>query len=166
MAASVPSFLPSRLFYVTDYSNGFRFLIDTGAEVSVIPPSATDRKHRWTSLSLQAVNDSPIATYGDRLLTINIGLWQTFQWIFIVVDVIKPILGAEFLRQYSLLVDMAQNWLTYALTKLQVHRVSTTDTLPSPTLSSLIKLQWKTITQSSELMAHNKSLQTRKYFQK
>ena len=65
MAASAPGLLPSRLFYVTDRSNGFRFLVDTGAEVSVLPPSATDRKHRRDSLTLQAVNDSPIATYGD-----------------------------------------------------------------------------------------------------
>ena len=51
----------SPIFYVTDRSNGFRFLVDTGAEVSVIPHSATDRKHRRDSLTLQAVNDSPIA---------------------------------------------------------------------------------------------------------
>ena len=92
MAASGPGLLPSRLFYVTDRSNGYRFLVDTGAEVSVIPPSATDRKHRRTSLSLQAVNDSPIATYGHRLLTVNLGLRRTFQWVFIVADVSQTIL--------------------------------------------------------------------------
>ena len=43
MASSAPGLLTTRLFYVTDRSNGFRFLVDTGAEVSVIPPSATDR---------------------------------------------------------------------------------------------------------------------------
>ena len=74
MATSVPGLQQSRLFYITDRSNGFRFLVDTGAEVSVIPPSVADRKHPRTGLSLQAVNDSPIATYGDRLLTVNIGL--------------------------------------------------------------------------------------------
>jgi len=46
MAAGVPGLLPSRLFYVTDCSNGFRFLIDTGAEVSIIPPSPTDRRNQ------------------------------------------------------------------------------------------------------------------------
>ena len=46
MAASAPGLIQSHLFYITDCSNGLRFLIDTGAEVSVIPPSATDRKHR------------------------------------------------------------------------------------------------------------------------
>ena len=96
MAASAPGLLPSHLFYITDCSNGFRFLVNTGAEVSVIPPSSTDRKHRRDSLTLQAINDSPIATYGDRLLTVNIGLRQTFQWIFIVADVKQPILGADF----------------------------------------------------------------------
>ena len=74
MAAGVPGLLPSRLFYVTDRSNGFRFLVDIGAEVSVIPPTPTDRRHRQDKLNLQAVNDTPIATYGNRLLTINIGL--------------------------------------------------------------------------------------------
>ena len=74
MATSVPGLLPSHLFYITDCSNGFRLLVDTGTEVSVIPPSAADRIHPCTGLSLQAVNDSPITTYGDRLLTVNIGL--------------------------------------------------------------------------------------------
>ena len=45
---------------------------------SVIPPSATDRKRWQDSFILQVVNDSPIATYGNRLLTINIGLQQLF----------------------------------------------------------------------------------------
>ena len=66
--------LLSRLFYITDRSNGLHFLVDTGAEIRVIPPSATDRKHRRDSLTLQAVNDSPIPTYGDQLLTVSIGL--------------------------------------------------------------------------------------------
>ena len=136
MATSVPGLQRSRLFYITDRSNGFRFLVDTGAEVSVIPPSAADRKHPRTGLSLQAVNDSPIATYGDRLLTVNIGLRRKFQWVFIVADVKQPILGADFLRHYNLLVDMTHNRLTDAITTLQVQGITTTDTSPSPTLLS------------------------------
>lgn len=44
MVASVPGLLPSHLYfmYVTDWANCFHFLIDTGAEVSVILPSATE----------------------------------------------------------------------------------------------------------------------------
>ena len=133
MAASGPGLLPSHLFYVTDRFNGYCFLVDTTTEVSVIPLSATDRKHRRTNLSLQAVNDSPIATYGRQLLTVNLGLRQIFQWILIVADVTQPILGADFLRHYNLLVDVAHNRMTDALTNLQVHGVSTANTSPSPT---------------------------------
>lgn len=111
MAAGVPGLLPSCLFYVTDCSNGFCFLIDTGAEVSVIPPSSPDRKHRWGNFSLQAVNDTPIATCGNWLLTINIGLRWNFQWIFMVADVKQPILGADVLWHYNLLVDTAWQML-------------------------------------------------------
>lgn len=65
---------PSRLFYVTDKHSGSRFLVDTGAEASVIPPSPAERKHRQERSSLQAVNGTPIATYGSRSLTLDLGL--------------------------------------------------------------------------------------------
>ena len=96
MVTSVTGLQPSRLFYVTDNHTGLRFLVDTGAEISVIPPFAADRTHLKDSLSLQAVNNTPIATYGNRLLTLNIGLRRKFQWVFIVADVKNPILGAVF----------------------------------------------------------------------
>jgi len=64
MATSAPDLLPtSCLFYVTDHSTGLCFLVDTGTEVSVIPPSATDSKHRQDSFSLQAVKNTLIVTY-------------------------------------------------------------------------------------------------------
>ena len=46
----------NHLFYVTDRNSGLRFLVDTGAQVSVIPPSPADRQHRLDNLSLQAAN--------------------------------------------------------------------------------------------------------------
>ena len=61
------------LFYVTDKETHIRFLVDTGSEVSVIPPSASDRKHVPDTLSLTAVNNTPIPTYGKRLLNLNLG---------------------------------------------------------------------------------------------
>ena len=44
MVAGFPGLLQSRLFYATDRSNGFRFLIDAGAEISVMPPSPTSTR--------------------------------------------------------------------------------------------------------------------------
>lgn len=35
-----------RLFFIADRISGQRFLIDTGAEISVLPPSAIGRRHK------------------------------------------------------------------------------------------------------------------------
>ena len=92
---------PSRLFYVKDRPNELQFLVDTGAEVSIEPPTPTDCLHQQTRLSLQAVNNTTIATYGTRSPTLNLGLRQTFRWIFVIASVRKPILGADFLQHYE-----------------------------------------------------------------
>ena len=45
MAAGIDGLNPSHLFHIHDNSTGFRFFVDTGAEVSIVPPSHTDRNH-------------------------------------------------------------------------------------------------------------------------
>ena len=135
MATSVAGQQPSRLLYVTDSLTGLRFLVDTGADISAIPPSVSERKHRKDSFSLQAVvNNTPIATYGTRLRTLNIGLRRKFQWIFIIADVKTPILGADFLRHYSLLVDLKYKRLVDGITQLRIQGISTHTSSPSPLL--------------------------------
>ena len=134
MATGVTGLPTSRLFYVTDRSTGLRFLVDTGAEVSVIPPSRTDRKHIQTNLHLQAANNTPIMTFGSRSLTLDLGLRRNFRWVFTIADVRHPILGADFLRSYNLLVDMRRRRLTDSLTQLQVHGIRSTTCSPSPSL--------------------------------
>ena len=74
----------SRLFYIRDCSTGLRFLVDIGAEVSIVPPSRTEQTHRPENFSLQAVNKTMIATYGTRSLTLDLGLRRTFRWAFII----------------------------------------------------------------------------------
>ena len=54
----------SRLFFISDHTSGLRFLVDTGAEISVIPPSCTDRLFHPDALVLQAANDTLILTFG------------------------------------------------------------------------------------------------------
>ena len=134
MATSVPGHQPCRLFYITDCTNRLRFLVDTRAEVSVIPPSATSPSHLKSNLTLQAANNTPIPTYGNRLLTLNIGLRRTFQWVFIIADVKNPIIGADFLRHYGILVDLANNRLVDSLTQLQVQGIAVQEKSPSPTI--------------------------------
>ena len=131
-ATSVPGLVPSRLFYVSDRVCGLRFLVDTGAEVSVLSPSHTERKFPQASLTLQAVNGSPIQTFGTRSLTLSLGLRRTFRWVFIVADVAQPILGADFLRHFNLLVDMKRSRLVDSTTELHIQGISLQTTSPQP----------------------------------
>ena len=74
MVTNTPGLPPSRLFFVTDCHSGLHFLIDTGAEVSVLPVSSLSRPPPPTGHSLQAVNNSSIATFGAKSHTLNLGL--------------------------------------------------------------------------------------------
>ena len=146
LAATSTGQQPSRLFYVTDRNSSFRFLVDTSEEASVVPPSAAERKHRQERSNLQAVNGTPIATYGSRSITLNLGLRRTFRWVFIIADTPFPILGADFLRHYSLLVDMRHNRLFDTLTQLKVQGIVSKDVSPSPTfLHTIPKNEYEAI---------------------
>ncbi|CAE1280398.1 unnamed protein product [Acanthosepion pharaonis] len=109
----------SRLFYVWDRRNHIKFLVDTGAAISVIPPKEQqDRKA--TPYKLQAANGSTIETYGAKTLTLNIGMRRDFTWTFTQADVKTPILGADFLAHYDLAVHMNTRTLSDNTTNIAV----------------------------------------------
>lgn len=120
-----------RLFYVPDRDTGLRFLVDTGAEVSILPATPKDKRMSSTS-QLQAVNGTPIPTYGERSLTLNLGLRRTFRWVFVVADVQHAIIGADFLRHFGLLVDIGRRRLLDTITNLSVSGVSSAVPSPAP----------------------------------
>ena len=95
-----------RLLKILDKSSKFKFLIDTGAQVSLLPATFSEKKKKPHKLTLQAVNGSLINTFGSKFVNLQLGLHKDFPWSFIVADVSTPILGADFLQHYGLLVDM------------------------------------------------------------
>ena len=74
---SAPGLVPSRLFHIMDRTSGRGFLVDTGAKMSVFPPSSTEHKCPSTSLPLHAANSSPIATYGTRSFSLDLNLQRS-----------------------------------------------------------------------------------------
>ena len=108
----------SRLF-LTDLNSNLKFLIDSGADISVLPPNKNEKKHPTTK-HLFAANGSLIETYGERLLQLDLGLCRTFVWPFTLADVSQPILGADFLAHFNLLVDMKNKRLIDNITQLSV----------------------------------------------
>ena len=102
--------------------------------MSVLPPSHTDRSRPQEDFKLSAVNGTAIATYGKRSLTLNLGLRRTFRWIFIIADVQKPILGADFLRHFGLLVDIQHSQLVDSSTQVNVQCLLAQGLSPTPSL--------------------------------
>ncbi|KAK3868867.1 hypothetical protein Pcinc_025767 [Petrolisthes cinctipes] len=94
-----------QLLFVLDSTSGARFLVDTGATVSAVPPSAANKATEYPSYDLLAANGTSIATYGTRTLNLDLGLPEKVIWSFIVADVRHPILGLDFLHSQDLLVD-------------------------------------------------------------
>ena len=127
----------SRLFFSKDLTSSLSFLVDTGAEVSVLPPSGSPPSRCTTGYSLHAANHSLIATYGTRSMTLNLGLRCVFHWIFIIAEVRHAILGANFLHHFGLSVDVRKSCLVDTLTQIQVHGISTNIVSVSPALLCL-----------------------------
>ena len=64
-------------------------------------------------------------------MTLNLGLRRDFVWIFVVADVSKPIIGADFLAHFGLLVDMRNRRLLDQTTLLTSREEVTTCEFPS-----------------------------------
>lgn len=100
-----------------DELSGVRFLVDTGAQVSVLPASQADRctTNFTRSSPLRAANNSTISTYGAVTRALQFA-GHRYTSPFILADVSKPLLGADFLRRHQLLVDLCGNRLVDANT--------------------------------------------------
>ena len=95
------------LLAVIDSVSRREFLVDTGAEVSIIPATSTDRATfvRQPQRVLRAANGTSIRTYGtiDSIICIQ---GKKFAHTFIKADVQRALLGADFLLKHELLVDL------------------------------------------------------------
>ena len=92
-------------------------MVDTGADVSVLPPNIHDRKQTCKRI-LYAANGTPIKTYGERLTQLNLNLRRSFCWPFIIADVQHAIIGADFLNNYGLLIDVKHKRLIDSTTHM------------------------------------------------
>ncbi|XP_014213065.1 uncharacterized protein LOC106642718 [Copidosoma floridanum] len=95
---------------MTDHNSGLVFLVDTGAEVSLLP-KFFGNSSTPSDLQLIAANDTPIEVFGTKELTVDLKFKDHFLWKFHIAAVPHPILGADFLAHFGLLVDMTHRCL-------------------------------------------------------
>lgn len=115
-SATVSAVGPAKhpLLTIFDNNSCRRFLVDTGAQVSVVPVSPTDKvstgsKDHAAPL-LHAANGSHIKTYGSVYTVLHLG-GKKYSARLLIADVERPLLGADFLHRHGLLVDLANGRL-------------------------------------------------------
>ena len=86
------------LLYVYDSNNDVKWLVDSGALYSIVPPTIAQRTQGPQANHLQAANGSKIACFGNVELDIVLGS-KKYRFDFVVADVKNHILGADFLAE-------------------------------------------------------------------
>lgn len=117
--------------FVSDTRTGKQFLVDSGAEISVLPPTAGARP--VSDVVLTAANGTRIKTYGPKTLRLCLGVRRTYAWTFEMADVARPIIGADFLHYFGLLIDVKNHRLIDPSDQKLMQTISVDD-VSSPTL--------------------------------
>ena len=86
-----------------------RFLIDSGADISVFPATQNEKSGKRTT-TLLAANGSRIPTYGNKVLPLRFGTLEVEQ-SFCLAEVAKPLLGADFFIKNELIIDLKNGQL-------------------------------------------------------
>jgi len=115
-----------RLF-VNDTRTGRKFLIDSGAELSVIPRRQNLTSCTTSEINLIAANGTQIKTYGPEQLQLDLGFKRLFTWTFEMADVARPIIGVDFLHYYGLLIGIRHSRLVDLAGKVSVRATPARD---------------------------------------
>ena len=73
--------------------------------MSVVPATLRDKHSGASNENLQAANGTSISTYGAQHVSLRLGT-ATYNVRLVKADVKRPLLGADFLKRYTLLVDI------------------------------------------------------------
>lgn len=98
----------------------------------MLPIGKTISKSQLPNYNLSATNGSSIHTYGMKLIKVDLGLRRPFTHQFVLASVNKPIIGADFLTRFKLIVDLANKSLIDSQTNLSIQARITCVDIPSP----------------------------------
>ena len=99
--------------------NNLNFLVDCGAEISVIPASQ-DHKNKIPISYLYTANGTLIPVYDHVILELNLSSRRPYLWDFFVADIDRPILGIDFLAHFKILLDPYSRTLIDSVTNFKI----------------------------------------------
>lgn len=101
----------NQLMHLKEYNTNVKYLIDSGAEHSVLPLKLANKSNLNASiLQLITPDGKSIKTYGKQVLKLQFDN-QHYLVSFIVADISEPILGIDFLSENKITINPAENLL-------------------------------------------------------
>ena len=94
-----------------------RYLIDTGATISLLPKEANDKAD--PNYFLRAANGTRITTYGKETKSLELGLGTPMEHKFVKASVTEAILGADFVTKHGIIIDMKKGRITHGDTGIR-----------------------------------------------
>ena len=107
VAATASPGLPGRLGILVDEGSDLSFLVDSGAVYSVLPHHSTEPAN---GPAITNANGSPIPCWGVHEHVLKVA-GKAYKWNFLLAAVAFPIVGADFLREFDLMVDLKRGRL-------------------------------------------------------
>jgi hypothetical protein len=122
-SATAMSFLPAKnLIFLQDTKNNFKFLVDSGASLSILPHSSLAPP---TGPHLVGTNGKQIPAWGFRLCTVCFS-GQNFKFDFFLAAVATPLLGMDFLTKFELSIIPSKQQDLHAASSRTFSKASTT----------------------------------------
>ena len=100
-AAAAPKGAHSCLLYLVDVASSKQYLMDSGSAFSILPHKSSAEP---TGPHLMTVDGKPLTCWGRRMCTVRTRTRECL-WTFLLAPVAFPVLGADFLSNFRLLVD-------------------------------------------------------------
>jgi hypothetical protein len=102
-----------------------------GSDLCMFPRKLIPQCRERVNYELCAANGTTIRTYAWLPLSLNLGLCTEFTWRFVVADVTQPLIGADSLSHFGLLVDCKNNRLLDADSLLSAPAQAASSQTPS-----------------------------------